>query len=96
MYNSFQKEIATTPVQCSCYCAVDGKDVMINVIGNSVHMTADPDDWKEAMPAMDASTLIAGSRTLLGHTNGPGELARFAEITDICVDHDNILLICDF
>jgi hypothetical protein len=59
-------------------------------------MIPDTGMWNEIVPGTNADTLIAGSNTLRGQINGPGRLARFSEITDICVDLDNILLICDF
>jgi len=39
--------------------------------------------------------MIAGSKTSFGCKDGPGSQARFNLITDICVDGDNRVIICD-
>jgi len=47
------------------------------------------------MTSSERRVTIAGSKTCSGYTDGPGLQARFKVITDICVDVDNRVIICD-
>jgi len=67
------------------YCTVDGVESMLTVMRDSI--------WLEEKSG--GRVMIAGSQTEGGFGDGPGLVARFWAITDICVDGNNKLIICD-
>jgi len=94
LYDSAIDEEKCHRVQLLCYCRVDGVESLLTVIGNSICLenVLEKNSW---MTSSERRVTIAGSKTCSGYTDGPGLQARFKVITDICVDVDNRVIICD-
>ena len=95
MYDARATDLVSGPLRCFCYCFIDSVEMMLTVVGHSVHMS--PYSPTTPLNLMEnTSYRIAGSVGASGMRQGPGDVALFHNITDMCVDRDNILILCDF
>ena len=94
LYDSWVDEEMCRGVKLLCYCRVDGVESLLTVIGNSICLekVLEENSW---MTSSERRVTIAGSQSSSGYIDGPGLQARFQVITDICVDVDNRVIICD-
>jgi len=95
VYNSFHDEEICDDVRRICCCYIDGVEFLLTVIGNSIFIE-EMNKMQFGKSTSVSRVLIAGSPTARpGYQDGPGLESRFNDISDICVDIDNILIICD-
>jgi len=95
IYNSFHDEEICKDIRRICCCYINGIEFLITVIGNSICIEEMNTTKIGATSSVDR-VMIAGSQIARpGYQDGPGLECRFNDISDICVDVDNILIICD-
>jgi len=95
LYNSVNDEEVCDGIKKLCYCRVDGVESLLTVIGDSICLEKVVEE-KSGMTSSTRRVMIAGSQTSSGFKDGPGLQARFNIISDICVDGDNMVIICDY
>ena len=94
-YNSVSDEEMCDGIRQLCYCRVDGVESLLTVIGDSICLEKVVEE-KSGMTSCTRRVTIAGSKNSSGYKDGPGLQARFNLISDICVDSDNMVIICDY
>ena len=94
LYNSVNDEEMCHQIRQLCYCRVEGVESLLTVIGSSICLEKVVEE-NSGMTSSARRVTIAGSESDYGCKDGPGSEARFGVISEICVDGDNRVIVCD-